>query len=79
MRMTRNVSLILAAFALLAFARGDPERAALPAGVAEGVRRRVGLRTWPTPPRESDLVAQVRQELDAAVAAVGRERGVGQL
>jgi hypothetical protein len=42
-RSTRSVTLCLAAFAQLAFAEGDTERAALLAGTAEGVRRRVGL------------------------------------
>jgi len=46
-RSTRSVTLCLAAFAQLAFAAGDPGRAALLAGAAEGLRRRVGLRTWP--------------------------------
>ena len=36
----RHVTLCLAAFAQLVFAEGDPERAALLAGAAEGVRRR---------------------------------------
>ena len=39
-RIIRNVTLCLAAFAQLAFAEGDPERAALLAGGAEGLRRR---------------------------------------
>jgi hypothetical protein len=35
-------------------------------GAAEGLRRRVGLRTWPHLRRvEADLVAQVRQRLGA--------------
>jgi hypothetical protein len=41
------VTLILAAFAQLALTEGDPERAALLAGAAEGLQRRAGLRTWP--------------------------------
>ena len=41
---TRGVTLCLAAFARLAFVEGDPERAALLAGAADGLRRRVGLR-----------------------------------
>ncbi len=40
---TQNVTLSLAAFAQLAFAEGDPGRAALLAGAAEGLRRRAGL------------------------------------
>jgi ATP/maltotriose-dependent transcriptional regulator MalT len=65
-RSTRSVTLCLAAFAQLAFAAGDPERAALLVGAAEGLRRRVGLRTWPMLRRgEVELVAQLRQALEA--------------
>ena len=61
------VTLCLAGYAWLAFADGDPERAALLEGAAEGLRRRVGLRAWPHLRRaEADLVAQVRQRLGAA-------------
>ena len=35
--------------ARLAFGEGDPKRAALPAGAADGLRRRTGLRGWPEP------------------------------
>ena len=49
---TRSVTLCLAAFARLAFVEGDPERAALLAGAADGLRRRVGLRAWPLLRRE---------------------------
>jgi predicted ATPase/class 3 adenylate cyclase len=63
---TRSVTLCLAAFAQLAFAAGDPERAALLAGAAEGLRRRVGLRALQLLRRqEAELVAQVRQVLGA--------------
>jgi predicted ATPase len=63
-RVTRNVTLCLSAFAHLAFAEGDPQRAALLAGAAEGLRRRAGLRTWPVLRRgETELVTQVRQVL----------------
>jgi hypothetical protein len=59
--ITRNVSLCLVAFARLAFAEGDPGRAALLAGAAEGLRRRAGLQAWPVLRRgEADLVAQIR-------------------
>ena len=61
---TRGVTLCLAAFARWAFVAGDPERAALVAGAAEGLRRRAGLRAWPILRRgEAELVAQVRQAL----------------
>jgi hypothetical protein len=45
---------------------GDPERAALLAGAAEGLRRRVGLRAWPLQRQgEAELVAQIRKALGA--------------
>jgi hypothetical protein len=46
-RSTPFVTLCPAAYAWLAFAEGNPERAALLEGAAEGLRRRVGLRAWP--------------------------------
>ena len=64
---TRNVTLCLAAFARLALVAGDAERAALLAGAAEGLRRRVGLRSLVVLRQgEAELVAQVRQALGAA-------------
>jgi ATP/maltotriose-dependent transcriptional regulator MalT len=64
---TQLVTLCLATFARLAFVEGDPERAALLAGAAEGLRRRIGLRAWPSHRgAEAELVAQVRQALGAA-------------
>ena len=77
-RVTWNVTVLLAAFARLAFAEGDPGRAALLAGATEGLRRRAGLRAWPMLRRgEAELVAQVRQALgtdrfDQAFAAGSR-------
>jgi predicted ATPase len=66
-RSTPYVTLCLAGYAQLAFADGDPERAARLQGAAEGLRRRVGLRAWPLLRRvEADLVAQVRQRLGTA-------------
>jgi hypothetical protein len=63
---SRNVTLCMAAFALLAFVEGDPERAALLAGAADGLRRRAALGVWPLLRREeAALVAQVRQALGA--------------
>jgi len=63
-RIIRGVTLCLAAFAQLAFAEGDPERAALLAGAAEGLRGRAGLRTWPMLRQgEAQLAAQIRQAL----------------
>jgi tetratricopeptide (TPR) repeat protein len=63
-RMTRHVTLCLAALAQLAFAEGDPERAALLVGAAEGLRGRAGLRTWPILRQgEAQLAVHVRQAL----------------
>jgi hypothetical protein len=46
------------------FAEGDPERAALLEGAAQGLRGRVGLPAWPHLRRvEAELVAKVRQRL----------------
>jgi tetratricopeptide (TPR) repeat protein len=64
---TPFVTLCLAGYAQLAFADGDPERAARLEGAAEGLRRRVGLWAWPHVRRvEADLVAQVRLRLGTA-------------
>lgn len=66
-RSTSFVTLCLAGYAWLAFAEGDPDRAALLEGAAEGLRRRVGMLAWPhLRLMEADLVAQVRHRLGAA-------------
>jgi tetratricopeptide (TPR) repeat protein len=66
-RSTQFVTLCLAGYAWLAFADGDPERAARLEGAAEGLRRRVGLRAWPHLRRvEAELVTRARQRLGAA-------------
>jgi hypothetical protein len=63
---THGITICLAAFARLAFAEGDPDRAALLAGAAEGLRRRAGRRAWPSFRREeAEVVAQVRGALGA--------------
>jgi len=65
-RSTPFVTLCLAAQARLASGEGDPERAALLEGAADGLRRRVGLRAWPMlRPTETELTAQLRQALGA--------------
>jgi predicted ATPase len=65
-RSTAVVTLCLSGYAWLAFAAGDPERAARLAGAGEGLRRRVGLQAWPHLRRvEDDLVARVRLRLGA--------------
>jgi predicted ATPase len=61
---TNSVTLCLIAFARLALAAGDPERAALLAGAADGLRRRLGLRAWPMLRNdEADLIGQIRPAL----------------
>jgi hypothetical protein len=60
---TRTVIMYLAAFARLASVEGDPERAALLVGAAEGLRRRVGLRTWPMLRRGAEPTTQAREAL----------------
>ena len=66
-RSTPFVTLCLAAYARLALAEDDPERAAWLKGAAEGLRQRVGLPAWPDLRRlEEELVAQIRQRLSAA-------------
>jgi predicted ATPase len=61
---TRSVTLSLEGFALLMFAEGDPERSALIAGAADGLRRRAALGAWPLLQRgEAQLVAQLREAL----------------
>jgi len=63
-RVSRNVALCLIAFARLALAEGDPERAALAAGAADGLRRRSGRRAWPVLRHgEDELTARIRQAL----------------
>lgn len=65
-RGTHVLTLCLAAFAGLASVEGDPGRAALLAGAADGLRRRAGRRTWPSLRRgETEAVAQVREALGA--------------
>src|SRR6185437_6673525 len=65
-RSTPFVTLCLAAYARLALAEGDPERAARLKGAAEGLRQRVGLPAWPDQRRlDEELVTQIRQQLSA--------------
>ena len=65
-RSTPFVTLCLAGYAWLAFTDGDPGRAALLEGAADGLRRRVGLSAWPHLRKvEAELVTQVRQRLGA--------------
>ena len=61
------VTLCLSGYAWLALAGGDPGRAALLEGAAEGLRRRVSLSAWPHLRKvEVDLVAQARHRLGSS-------------
>jgi predicted ATPase len=61
---TQLVTLCLAVFGRLAFVTGNPGQAAVLAGAAEGLRRRVGLWVWPSHRRtEAELVARLRRVL----------------
>jgi predicted ATPase len=63
---TLALAFSLVASAQLALAQGDGRRAATALGAAEGLRRRAGLRAWPSTRRgEADLVTSVAQEIDA--------------
>jgi predicted ATPase len=63
---TLGVTLCLSQFAHLALAEGAPDRAAAVLGAAEGLRRRAGMRLWPTlRRREAELVEQLKHDLGA--------------
>jgi len=62
---TQTVTFSLVAFARLALAQGDARRAATALGAADGLRKRVGLRAWPSMRRgEEELVDRVVHGLD---------------
>jgi predicted ATPase len=62
--LTVSFSLVIAA--QLALADGDGRRAAVALGAADGLRRRAGLKAWPsTRRREAELVTQVAQAADS--------------
>jgi hypothetical protein len=59
---TLTVSFSLVIAAQLALAEGDARRAATALGAADGLRRRAGLKAWPsTRRREAELVTRVAQ------------------
>ena len=63
--LTQTVTFGLVASAQLALVEGNPPDAALALGAADGLRRRAGLRVWPTARRsEADLRAEVEAALD---------------
>ena len=65
---TQTVTFSLVAYAQLALAESDGRRAAKALGAADGLRRRAGLRAWPSMRRmETELDARVAQEIDPDV------------
>ncbi|TFV74504.1 DUF4062 domain-containing protein [Blastococcus sp. CT_GayMR20] len=63
---TLTLTFSLVAAAQLALARADARRAATALGAADGLRRRAGLRAWPsTRSGEAELATRVAQEMDA--------------
>jgi hypothetical protein len=64
---THALSMGLGAVAQLALAEGDPERAALIAGAAEGLRVRAGLRVWRS-------ISEVNEQLEALRNTFGADR-----
>jgi predicted ATPase len=63
---TLTLTFSLVTSAQLALAQGDARRAATALGAADGLRRRAGLRAWPSTRRgEAELVTRVAQEIDA--------------
>jgi hypothetical protein len=71
----QTATFCLTAAAELALAKGDSRQAALTMGAADGLRRRAGLRAWPSRRRsEDELVARVaaslgREDFEKAFAA----------
>ncbi len=64
---TLTLTFALVTAAQLAWADGDPRRAATALGAADGLRRRAGLTAWPlTRRRESQLIALVAEGSDPA-------------
>jgi hypothetical protein len=60
----QTLTFCLIAFAELALAGGDPRQAALALGAADGLRKRAGLRAWPSTRRgEAELAARVAGQL----------------
>jgi hypothetical protein len=65
---TQTVTFSLVAYAQLALAERDVRGAAMALGAADGLRRRAGLRAWPSMRRrEAELATQVGQEIDPGV------------
>jgi ATP/maltotriose-dependent transcriptional regulator MalT len=62
---TETVACSLVASAQLALAEGDARRAAMALGAADGLRRRAGVRGWPSMRRgEAELATRVADEME---------------
>ena len=62
---TQAVAFSLVAYAQLVLAERDVRGAAVALGAADGLRRRAGLRAWPSMrPGEAELASRVAQEID---------------
>jgi predicted ATPase len=73
---TQTVTFSLVACARLALAEGDRRRAAMALGAADGLRRRVGIRAWPSMRRdEAELVDHVARELGPELFKIAFEAG----
>jgi tetratricopeptide (TPR) repeat protein len=65
---TQTLAFSLVAAARLALAEGDARRAGTALGAADGLRRRAGLRAWPSMRRgEEELATRVAQETEPGV------------
>ena len=63
--ITLTVTFALVAHAQVVLARGEPGRAAMAFGAADGLRTRAGLRVWPIARRtERELATRVAQQMD---------------
>ncbi len=74
---THPLSFSLVATARLLVAEGDPRRAAVALGAADGLRQRAGLTAWASArPGESEVHAKVRRELSPDDFAAAFANGV---
>jgi hypothetical protein len=73
---TLTVTFSLVVTAQLALAHGDARRAAMALGAADGLRRRAGLKAWPsTRRREAELATRVEQAADSGDLEAARAAG----
>lgn len=73
---SQAVTFSLVACARLALAEGDRRRAAMALGAADALRRRAGIRAWPSMRRdEAELVDHVARELEPELFKLAFEAG----